>query len=103
MKESYFSLGLMSGTSMDGVDASIISSNGKDKYHSIYDEFYEYNKEIREELNLCREKINTKEDIFKFKGDLNSLEKKLNKFCIFLVISRISKFFCLSSILTLRL
>ena len=53
MKESYFSLGLMSGTSMDGVDASIISSNGKDKYHSIYDEFYEYDKEIREELNLC--------------------------------------------------
>ena len=73
MKESYFSLGLMSGTSMDGVDASIISSNGKDKYHSIYDEFYEYDKEIREELNLCREKINTKEDIFKFKSDLNSL------------------------------
>ena len=30
MKESYFSLGLMSGTSMDGVDASIINSNGKD-------------------------------------------------------------------------
>ena len=80
MKESYFSLGLMSGTSMDGVDASIISSNGKDKYHSIYDEFYEYDKEIREELNLCREKINTKEDIFKFKSDLNSLEKKLTFF-----------------------
>ena len=35
MKESYFSLGLMSGTSMDGVDASIISSNGKDKYLSL--------------------------------------------------------------------
>ena len=29
MKETYFGLGLMSGTSMDGVDASIISSNGK--------------------------------------------------------------------------
>ena len=80
MKESYFSLGLMSGTSMDGVDASIISSNGKDKYHSIYDEFYEYDKEIRKELNLCREKINAKEDIFKFKSDLNFLEKKLTFF-----------------------
>ena len=66
MKESFFSLGLMSGTSMDGVDASIISSNGKEKYHSIYDKFYEYDKEIREELNLCREKINTKEDTIRF-------------------------------------
>ena len=57
MKESYFSLGLMSGTSMDGVDASIISSNGKDKYHSIYDEFYEYDKEIRVEKKYIQKKI----------------------------------------------
>ena len=35
MKETYFGLGLMSGTSMDGVDASIISSNGKDQYEQF--------------------------------------------------------------------
>jgi len=34
MKESYYSLGLMSGTSMDGVDASIIKTDGKNKIFS---------------------------------------------------------------------
>ena len=29
MEKNYISLGLMSGTSMDGVDASIIKSNGE--------------------------------------------------------------------------
>ena len=57
MKETYFGLGLMSGTSMDGVDASIISSNGKDQYEAIYDEFFEYDEDTRENLNSCRDFI----------------------------------------------
>ena len=77
MKETYFGLGLMSGTSMDGVDASIISSNGKDQYQPIYDEFFQYDKEIQQNLILCRDKINTKEDIIKLKSNLEKLEKKL--------------------------
>jgi len=32
MDKNYTALGLMSGTSMDGVDASVIKSNGKDSY-----------------------------------------------------------------------
>ena len=32
MRKSYCSLGLMSGTSGDGVDASIIQSDGDTKY-----------------------------------------------------------------------
>ena len=35
MRREYTSLGLMSGTSADGVDASIILSNGVDKYEVI--------------------------------------------------------------------
>ena len=42
MSKSYYSLGLMSGTSMDGVDASIIQSDGETKYKVIMDKYYEY-------------------------------------------------------------
>ena len=36
MEKIYTSLGLMSGTSMDGIDASIIKSNGEDKYEADF-------------------------------------------------------------------
>jgi anhydro-N-acetylmuramic acid kinase len=35
MNKDYTSLGLMSGTSGDGVDASIIQSDGETKYNVI--------------------------------------------------------------------
>ena len=35
MQKKYVSVGLMSGTSGDGVDASIISSNGLDQFEGI--------------------------------------------------------------------
>ena len=37
MQKNSISLGLMSGTSGDGVDASIIETNGIDQYHVIKD------------------------------------------------------------------
>ena len=43
MQKKYISLGLMSGTSGDGVDASVIYSDGFDKFESIKDKYFEYN------------------------------------------------------------
>ena len=37
MEKFYTSLGLMSGTSMDGIDASIIRSDGENNYEPIFD------------------------------------------------------------------
>ena len=54
MSKSYYSLGLMSGTSMDGVDASIIESDGKTKYKVVLDRYFEYSKEIYENLTIFK-------------------------------------------------
>ena len=50
MDKNYTALGLMSGTSMDGVDASIITSNGKDSYERVFDKYYEYDSKIYKNL-----------------------------------------------------
>ena len=39
MTKEYTSLGLMSGTSGDGVDASVIQSDGNTKYKAIKDKY----------------------------------------------------------------
>ena len=40
----------MSGTSADGVDASIIQSNGDNEYKVIFDEYFIYNQDIYENI-----------------------------------------------------
>ncbi|MDA9769322.1 anhydro-N-acetylmuramic acid kinase [Candidatus Pelagibacter sp.] len=80
MEKIYTSLGLMSGTSMDGVDASIIKSNGEDKYEVVFDQYFKYEDEIYEELVNIRNKISSSKDL-----DLNSIaladiERKITLF-----------------------
>ena len=55
MSEEYTSLGLMSGTSGDGVDASIIQSNGDTKYEVIKDKYYEYDSQIYQNIVVLEE------------------------------------------------
>ena len=42
MDNSITSLGLMSGTSLDGIDASIINSDGKSHLEVKANDFYQY-------------------------------------------------------------
>ena len=57
MQKEYISLGLMSGTSGDGVDASLIRSDGITNYEVLKDRYFEYDKDIFEDIHKLKEKI----------------------------------------------
>ena len=80
MEKIYTSLGLMSGTSMDGIDASIIKSNGEDKYEAIFDRYFRYDEELYADLTNIRNKINTSKDLKVNSILLKNLEKKITLF-----------------------
>ena len=57
------SLGLMSGTSLDGIDASIINSDGNSHLKVKVNHFYEYKAEFRQKLRDYIKNINSKKNI----------------------------------------
>ena len=80
MIREYTALGLMSGTSGDGVDASIIKSDGKSKYKVISNKYFEYDMEIYEGIHNLKEKIQNTKDLENHYKDLKNLEKKITIF-----------------------
>ena len=73
-------LGLMSGTSGDGVDASIISSDGIDKYSEISNRYFKYDQEIYKDLHNLKGKIIRLNDLLKNQDEIKNLEKKITLF-----------------------
>ena len=47
IKNKFLAVGVMSGTSMDGIDISLISSDGKKSYKHIKSKFYSYKKSTK--------------------------------------------------------
>ena len=80
MGKIYTALGLMSGTSMDGVDVSVIQTDGKSKYNTILDRYFEYPKNIYKNLTALRDKINSSKDLKKHKKDIKTVEKEITIF-----------------------
>ena len=50
-KNSYLSLGVMSGTSNDGIDISLIQSDGKKKLKILGSMYIKYNNKLTRDLN----------------------------------------------------
>ena len=80
MQKKYTSLGLMSGTSGDGVDASIIYSNGLDKFEAIKDKFFEYDSKIYKKIHSIKEKIFDENDLKNYPFDLKADKAFLSSF-----------------------
>ncbi len=91
MSKSYCSLGLMSGTSADGVDASIIQSNGDNEYKVILDQYFKYNQKIYQNIHNIKEKINDSNDLKNLSQEIKTLEKKITLFHADLVNKIIKK------------
>jgi len=78
--KSYCSLGLMSGTSADGVDASIIQSDGDTEYKLILEKYFKYGQNIYENIHNLKEKINDSEDLKNLSRKIQLLEKEITLF-----------------------
>ena len=75
MDKKFYSLGLMSGTSMDGIDASIICSNGVDIFEVVQNKYFKYDDNFINKLSDLKNKINTSSDLKLCLYDLNNLER----------------------------
>ncbi len=80
MRKEYTSLGLMSGTSADGVDASIIRSDGENKYEVILNKYFEYDKQIYKNIHELRNRLSSKKDLKFLKDEVVSLENAITLF-----------------------
>ena len=80
MANFYTALGLMSGTSMDGVDVSIIESDGNREYLSILDRYFEYDQNLIRKLLKIRGKITSLSKLKLYEKELANLEREITLF-----------------------
>jgi len=76
----YTAIGLMSGTSMDGVDASLIRSDGFNQFTNILDEYFEYNENLHRKLIELRNLIININDLKRYSSRLIELEREITVF-----------------------
>ena len=80
MSKEYTCLGMMSGTSGDGVDASIVRSNGLDEFTVLNEKYFEYDENLFRNFHSLKKKINSMNDLKKFNSEIKKLENKITLF-----------------------
>ena len=94
MKKIITSIGLMSGTSSDGIDASVIRSDGEAELDLVGDFFFPYEEKTMIQIRKLKEKINTVSDLELYKKEIACLEKEitfLHSKAINLLVKRLEK------------
>ena len=79
-KKVFTALGLMTGTSVDGVDLSLIKSDGLNYFTSILDKYIAFGPNLRDRIIEFRDKISSLEDLKKYSQNLKIIERDLTLF-----------------------
>ena len=77
MKNLITAIGLMSGTSCDGIDASVIKSDGENEIHFIGDYFFPYQEKIRSKIRELKDRTNIITDLETNVGEIRVLEREI--------------------------
>ena len=77
MNINLYSLGLMSGTSLDGIDVSIIKSNGEQYLEIIDDSYLKYEDQLKLKLKKIIDSCTSKDQLAKIPKEIDELEKEL--------------------------
>ena len=86
MEKNLSALGFMSGTSGDGVDTSVISSNGKDTINIKYNRFDPYPTSLSNKIHRLKESISKMQALLKYSSEIDKLELDITDFHIDIAI-----------------
>ena len=75
MGKLYTVLGLMSGTSGDGIDASVLQTDGETQYKELENKFFKYSRQISSEIHRSKTELLNQVDAINFSKD-TKLRKK---------------------------